>query len=236
VSTSGGREMAEAFRFTASAVAGGLGGAKHPPVQRKLETAWPLRSAQCPRMVRPARPLSRIHPGTSRRRVDGRGDRLATRHPASREVATGNSGWEQPPGSAIGNSHRTNEHRTSCAPGRGCHSRQEACSQPSSKRGGSTPSSSPGLPVGLSTSRRWRRSRSRAPPGGCDDEPSAYCLSPQKAQVALRACSGFRQFQQKPRLGTSRARRRRRMSSISVALWSISAEVARSSSSSEARW
>ena len=63
-----------------------------------------------------------------------------------------------------------------------------------------------------------------------------YCFSPQKGQESDRACSGFRQCQQKPFLGTSRAFRRLRMSSSSVALWSMSAAVARSSSSSEARW
>ena len=63
-----------------------------------------------------------------------------------------------------------------------------------------------------------------------------YCFSPQNAQVSDRLCSGLRQCQQKPFRGTSRARRRRRMSSISEALWSISAAVLRSSSSSDARW
>ena len=51
-----------------------------------------------------------------------------------------------------------------------------------------------------------------------------------------RAWRGFLQFQQKPRLGTSRAFSLLRMSSSSVALWSMSVAVARSSSSSEARW
>src|SRR5919198_4964811 len=63
-----------------------------------------------------------------------------------------------------------------------------------------------------------------------------YWLSPQNGQVSDRACSGFRQCQQNPLRGTSRALSRLRMYSSSVALWSMSAAVSRSSSSSEARW
>ncbi len=65
---------------------------------------------------------------------------------------------------------------------------------------------------------------------------SAYCFSPQKGQLSDRAWSGLRQCQQKVFFGTSRALSRFRMSSISVALWSISPAVVRSSASSEARW
>ncbi len=43
-----------------------------------------------------------------------------------------------------------------------------------------------------------------------------YWPSPQKGHVSLRACKGFRQCQQKPFLGTSRALRRLRMSSSSL--------------------
>jgi hypothetical protein len=46
----------------------------------------------------------------------------------------------------------------------------------------------------------------------------SHCASPQNAQASERACNGLRQFQQNPRLGTSRALRRLRMSSSSVAL------------------
>ena len=66
-------------------------------------------------------------------------------------------------------------------------------------------------------------------------DQGAYWVSPQKGHTDERACSGFRQCQQNPFFGTSRALRRLRMSSIAVAVWSISPAVARSSSNSDAR-
>ena len=47
---------------------------------------------------------------------------------------------------------------------------------------------------------------------------AAYCFSPQKAHVSERLWRGLRQCQQNPFRGTSRARSRRRMSSISEAV------------------
>ena len=48
-----------------------------------------------------------------------------------------------------------------------------------------------------------------------------YWLSPQKGQTVERACSGLRQCQQNPFFGASRALSRLRMSSNSVARWSM---------------